>query len=55
MTRLQKKAFKKQSGAKDRARFIDMLLAQQSVLGRYTAWANVYRRKCAKKGVDAPV
>ena len=54
MTKLQKKAFKRQSGAKARAAFVRMLIAQQEALGRYTAWAHVYRRKCAKKGIDAP-
>lgn len=55
MTKLQKKAFKKQAGTKGRAAFLKMLVLQQASLGRYTAWANVYRRKCAKKGVEAPI
>ncbi len=55
MTKLQKKAFKRLDGRKERAAFVHMLIAQQGVLGRYTAWARVYRRKCEKKGIEAPV
>lgn len=33
--------------------FISMLMAQQSVMGAFSAWAPAYLRKCRKK--DAPV
>lgn len=55
MTKLQKRAFKRLEGRKARAAFVQMLIAQQAMLGRYTAWANVYRRKCEKKNVKAPI
>ena len=55
MTKLQKKAFKRVDGRKGRVRFLRMLIAQQALIGRYTTWARVYRRKCAKKGVEAPI
>jgi len=55
MTRLQKRAFGKADGKKARAAFLGMLSTQQALLGRYRAWAKAYRRKCARKGVSAPV
>lgn len=55
MTKPQKKAFKKLKGPAERRAFLTMLIAQQAVLGRYTAWVSVYRRKCERKGVSPPV
>lgn len=55
MTKLQKKAFKRLKGSTERRAFLTMLVAQQTVLGRYAAWATAYRRKCDRKGVTPPV
>lgn len=55
MTKAQKKAFKKMGGAAERRAFLTMLIAQQAVLGHRNGWSTVYRRKCARKGVESPV
>jgi predicted Fe-S protein YdhL (DUF1289 family) len=54
MTKAQKDAFKGLPQG-ERPAFIAMLVAQQSMLGKYRAWAAAYRRKCAKKGVPCPL
>ncbi|MEO1001367.1 MAG: DUF1289 domain-containing protein [Pseudomonadota bacterium] len=56
MTKAQKKAFKKIDGGKKRRAFVEMLIAQQEMLGgRFKGWAGAYRRKCAKKAVECPL
>jgi uncharacterized protein len=55
MTKKEKKGFKKLDGAKARAKQIDALLREQRRIGdRFRGWAKIYRRKCAKKGVEPP-
>ncbi|MEM9966900.1 MAG: DUF1289 domain-containing protein [Pseudomonadota bacterium] len=49
MTKTQKAIFKKIKKDKQRKAFVEMLVAQQKVLGRYTHWAPAYLRKCLKK------
>ncbi|MEM6758778.1 MAG: DUF1289 domain-containing protein [Pseudomonadota bacterium] len=51
MTKTQKKLFKQLKDNAHRAAFVEMLLAQQQVMGRYSHWADAYLRKCAKKKV----
>lgn len=55
MTKPQKKQFKKLSGAKERRNFVSALYAQQQNLGKYRHWLPAYLKKCAKKGVKAPI
>lgn len=55
MTKPQKKEFKKLSGRKAKAEFLEMLVAQQRQVGRYLHWEAEYRRKCAKKGIPCPL
>jgi hypothetical protein len=55
MTKAQKKMFKRLDGARERAAFVQMLLAQQQVVGAKGGWAKAYRRKCEKKGVEPPL
>ncbi len=55
MTKLQKARFKSLKKKGERADFIDFVIAQQRILGKYRAWPTVYARKCAKKGVESPV
>ena len=55
MTKAQKKMFKRLDGGRERAAFVQMLMAQQQVVGAKSGWAKAYRRKCDKKGVDAPL
>ncbi|MEM7506747.1 MAG: DUF1289 domain-containing protein [Pseudomonadota bacterium] len=56
MTKAQKSAYKKLSGAKPRKRFIAMVVQQQEMLGgRFKGWGIAYRRRCIKKGVPCPL
>lgn len=49
MTKAQKTLFKALDKDKHRAAFVEMLLAQQAQLGRYSHWLPAYIRKCKKK------
>ena len=51
MTKAQKSMFKKLRKESHRVAFIDMLLAQQKVMGSYAHWTPAYLRKCLKKKV----
>lgn len=51
MTKSQKALFKQLKRNKHREAFVEMLLAQQRMLGRYTHWTPAYLRKCLKKKV----
>jgi predicted Fe-S protein YdhL (DUF1289 family) len=55
MTKLQKSRFKALKKRRQREDFVALVIAQQQLLGGYRAWPTVYRRKCAKKGVAAPL
>lgn len=55
MTKDQKSMFKKLKKEKHQQAFLDMLVHQQSDLGKYSHWPVAYRKRCAKKGVKAPV
>ena len=55
MTKPQKSLFKKLKKAVHQYAFVDMLLHQQTGLGKYTHWRDAYRRRCEKKGVKAPI
>ena len=55
MTKAQKSLFKNLKKPKHKEAYIEMLLAQQDRLGRYSHWAEGYKRKCAKKGVTPPL
>ncbi|MEO0945094.1 MAG: DUF1289 domain-containing protein [Pseudomonadota bacterium] len=51
MTKAQKSLFKQLKKNKHRDAFIEMLIGQQSRLGKYSHWAPKYLRKCLKKKV----
>ncbi len=51
MTKAQKSLFKGLKKDKHRAAFVEMLVSQQSRLGKYSHWTPQYLRKCLKKGV----
>ena len=55
MTKLQKSRFKALKKRTERAEFVEFLMRQQALLGKYRAWPAVYARKCKKKGVESPV
>jgi hypothetical protein len=49
MTKDQKSMFKRLKTEKHRRGFVEMLVAQQKVMGRYKHWVPAYLRKCLKK------
>ena len=51
MTKAQKSLFKELKKDKHREAFLEMLIGQQSRLGKYRHWAPKYLRKCLKKKV----
>lgn len=51
MTKAQKSMFKQLKKDKHRQGFVQMLIGQQSRLGKYRHWAPEYMRKCLKKKV----
>ena len=51
MTKAQKSLFKQLKKDKHREAFVEMLIGQQSKLGKYRHWAAQYMRKCLKKKV----
>jgi len=54
MTKAQKSMFKKLKKPAHQEAFVEMLIAQQDVMGKYSHWAPRYARKCLKKGVKPP-
>ncbi len=54
-TKKQKKTFKTLRSKKKRQKHLKALLNQQRRLGGRPRWERVYRRRCAKKGVDCPL
>ena len=55
MTKVQKKMFKRLKRPDHQAAFVEMLIHQQSDLGKYRHWADAYRRKCRKRGARPTV
>lgn len=51
MTKAQKSMFKALKKDTHRAAFVEMLIGQQSRLGKYRHWAPEYMRKCLKKKI----
>ncbi|MEM6311407.1 MAG: DUF1289 domain-containing protein [Pseudomonadota bacterium] len=51
MTKAQKSLYKELKKDKHRAAFVEMLVGQQSRLGKFSHWAPKYMRKCLKKKV----
>lgn len=50
MTKTQKKMFKALKKDEHRSAFLSMLTLQQTVMGKYSAWAPAYLRRVEKKG-----
>ncbi|WP_375258089.1 DUF1289 domain-containing protein [Citreimonas sp.] len=55
MTKAQKSAFKKLKKDKHREAFVELVVAQQSAMGRYSHWQPAYAKKCRKKNVSLAV
>lgn len=51
MTKAQKSMFKQLKKDRHRSAFVDMLVGQQSRLGKFKHWGPKYLRKCLKKGL----
>lgn len=54
MTKTQKSMFKSLKKDKYRAAFVDMVMAQQSEMGKYAGWRIAYAKKCLKKNAPLP-
>lgn len=54
MTKAQKSLYKQLKKPAHRKAFVQMLGAQQETMGKYSHWAEVYDRKCVKKGARNP-
>jgi len=54
MTKDQKTLFKKIKKDSHRTAFVDLLIAQQSQMGKYLGWRIAYAKKCSKKGTEVP-
>ncbi|SDY79068.1 DUF1289 domain-containing protein [Citreimonas salinaria] len=55
MTKAQKSAFKKLKKDAHREAFVELVVAQQAVMGRYSHWEPAYAKKCRKKKVSLAV
>jgi len=55
MTKAQKSAFKQLKKNKQREAFVELVVAQQCVMGRYKHWERAYAKKCKKKKVSLTV
>ncbi|OAN73600.1 DUF1289 domain-containing protein [Sulfitobacter sp. EhC04] len=55
MTKAQKSVFKGLKKNADREAFIELLVAQQAVMGRYSHWEKAYESRCRKKKVSLSV
>jgi len=53
MTKAQKSMFKSLKKDEHRRGFVEMLTAQQQLMGKYTHWNIAYRKKLAKKKIAA--
>ena len=54
MTKDQKRVLKALKKDAQRRAFVDLLMAQQAVMGRYGHWAEAYAKRCRKRGVAPP-
>jgi len=54
MTKAQKSLFKELKKDKHREAFVAMLMSQQDRMGKYQAWPEMYKKRCAKKGATLP-
>ena len=51
MTKAQKSVFKGLKKNKHRDAFLELLVAQQAMMGKYRHWAPSYLKKCHKKKI----
>jgi len=51
MTKAQKSAFKALKTDTHREAFVELVVAQQAIMGRYLHWEKAFEKKCRKKKV----
>jgi len=54
MTKPQKKAFKALRNDGQRRGFVQLVMAQQAIMGKFKAWPGIYTKKCRKRGTPVP-
>ena len=54
MTKDQKRAFKALRKNSHRRAFVDLVMAQQTVMGRHGRWPGAYAERCRRKGATPP-
>ncbi|OCX64642.1 DUF1289 domain-containing protein [Thioclava sp. SK-1] len=54
MTKEQKQISKKLKKPKLQKAYVELIIAQQKIMGRYSHWVPAYLKRCAKKGVTPP-
>ncbi|MEM8538061.1 MAG: DUF1289 domain-containing protein [Pseudomonadota bacterium] len=54
MTKAQKSLFKSLKKDAHRAGFVEMLIAQQTQMGKYGGWQIAYAKRCKKKKAALP-
>ncbi len=55
MTKAQKSTFKALKKDAHRKAFVELVIAQQTVMGRYKHWENAFEKRCRKKNVTLEV
>ena len=54
MTKTQKRVFKALKKDAQRRALVDLVVAQQTVMGRYSHWVEAYAGRCRKRGARPP-
>lgn len=52
MTKAQKSTFKALKKDSHRKAFVELVIAQQAVMGRYKHWEEAFEKRCRKKKVN---
>jgi uncharacterized protein len=55
MTKAQKSTFKALKKDKHREAFVELVIAQQAVMGRYKHWEQAFEKRCRKKNITLKV
>ena len=55
MTKAQKSTFKALKKEAHRKAFVDLVIAQQTVMGRYAHWEEAFEKRCRKKKVTLKI
>ena len=55
MTKAQKSTFKALKKDKHREAFVELVIAQQAVMGRYKHWEQAFEKRCRKKNIALKV